>query len=102
MFKMLYFYFRNTQGKLKLDREITRKTQGILLSEMSGNHVSKKNNNSFAGLMHLANLLSLSKCRLPHVTGRVDIFTPALLKYLLMPVLHSLKSFSVFDFKVSS
>ena len=39
MFKMLSFYYENTQGKLKLHREITGKTQGILPSEMSGNHV---------------------------------------------------------------
>ena len=38
MFKMLSFYFQNTQGKPKLDREIAGKTQGILLSKMSGNH----------------------------------------------------------------
>ena len=38
MFKMLSFYCEYTQGKLKLHQDITEKTQGILLCEMSGNH----------------------------------------------------------------
>ena len=37
MFKMS-FYYENTQGKLKLHREIIEKTQEILLFEISGNH----------------------------------------------------------------
>ena len=39
IFKMALFYYENTQGKRKLHRQITGKKQGILLSEMSGNHV---------------------------------------------------------------
>ena len=35
---MLFFYFGNSQGTLKLHRENTGKTQGILFSKMSGNH----------------------------------------------------------------
>ena len=41
-FKMVKFYHRNTQGKLKLCRENTGKTQGILFSMMSGNNIFAK------------------------------------------------------------
>ena len=43
MFEMLSFYYENTQGNLKLHMEITEKTQGNLLSKMSGNHGLKTN-----------------------------------------------------------
>ena len=36
--KPVYFYFGSTQGKLKLQREITGKMQEILFSMMSGNN----------------------------------------------------------------
>ena len=51
VFKVLSFYYENTQGKQKLHREITGKTQGIPLSEMSGNHVR-------TSIIHLVNHLS--------------------------------------------
>ena len=37
-FKMVSFCYGNIQGKLKLHRETTGKTQGILFSMVSGNH----------------------------------------------------------------
>ena len=37
-FKILQFYCRNSQGKLRLHKENTGKTKGILFSMMGGNH----------------------------------------------------------------
>ena len=38
IFQCCNFFFKNTQGKLKSHRENTGKMQGILLSDLSGNH----------------------------------------------------------------